>query len=448
MRYDVVVIGGNPAGGAAAVAAKKLHPEKSILVIRKEPNALIPCGIPYIFGTLPSIEADIKGIDPMKAAGIEFLIDEVIEVRTEEKEILTHGSKMIEYDRLIFATGSTPFVPPIEGKDLAHVVTAAKDLENVRKIYPILSSAKRVAVVGAGFIGVELSDELAKAGVEVTLIEAMGSILPLAFDEDMTAPAVEALRSHAVEIRTSTMVSRIVGEDGIATGVELKGGEVIPVDAVVLAIGYRPNTELARKTGLEIGIFGGIRTDEYLRTSVPDVFAAGDCVEHKDFFTRKPSRLMLASTAASEARIAGMNLFELRIIRQTKGSIAVFSTSLGDAALGAAGLTVEQAGRENFKFVIGRNKGFDRHPKGVGDAKPQILKLVFSTGSGVLLGAQVSGGKSTGEMINILGLAIQQGMTAADLATMQYGTQPGLTAGPGVYPIAMAAMDAVSQMCR
>ena len=448
MNYDIVIIGGNPAGGAAATAAKVIHNDKSVLVIRKEEQSLIPCGIPYVFGTLNNIEENIKSIEPAKKNGIDFLIDEVIAIEPANKRLKLKNTNEVTFEKLIIATGSIPFVPPIEGVNLEGVVTIRKELEYIKSIQPVLNEGKNIVVIGAGFIGVEMSDELIKLGGKVTLIEAMNSILPLAFDEDMILPATELLTKHGVDIRTNTMVDKIIGEKGAVSGVKLKSGEIIPADRVIMAIGYKPNVKLADKSGLKIGINGGIVTDEYLRTSVDDIYAVGDCVEHRDFFTRKQSKLMLASTGASEARIAGMNLYDLRIIRQTKGSIAIFSTSLGDISMGAAGLTERQAKAEGFQIVVGQNKGADHHPALLPNTKQQMVKLIFSKGSGVILGAQIIGGNSTGEMINILGLAIQKHMTASELAIMQYGTQPMLTAGPGNYPIVLAAMSAIQKMSK
>lgn len=448
MNYDIVIIGGNPAGGTAATAAKMLHNDKSVLVIRKEQQSLIPCGIPYTFGTLNRIEDNIKSIEPAKKMGIDFLIDEVSEIDSDKKCLILKNSDEVYYEKLIVATGSTPFTPPIEGIDLEGVVTIRKELEYIKSIHSILEKGKDIVIIGAGFIGVEMSDELTKLNGNVTLIEAMDSILPLAFDKDMIAPATEMLTKHGVHIRTNTMVDKILGKEGCVSGVKLKNGDVIKADRVILAIGYKPNVSLAKDCGLDIGIYGGIITDEYLRTNKNDIYAVGDCVEHRDFFTRKQSKLMLASTGASEARIAGMNLYDLRVIRQTKGSIAIFSTSLDDISIGAAGLTEMQANTEGFQIIVGRNVGVDHHPALLPNTSKQMVKLIFSKGSGVILGAQIIGGDSTGEMINILGLAIQKNMTASELAIMQYGTQPMLTAGPGNYPIVLAAMSAVQQMCN
>jgi len=448
MNYDIVIIGGNPAGAAVAVAAKKLHKNKSILIIRKEPESLIPCGIPYIFGSLNSVEDNIKSIEPAKKMGIDFLIDEAISINTSNNEINLKISSSVTYNKLIIATGSTPFIPPIKGNNLDGVYTIKKQIDYIKSIVKPLKQAENIVIIGAGFIGLEMSDELAKTGKNVTLIESMESVLPLAFDKDMTEPVSKTLIQHGVSIKTNSIVEEILGVNGKVSGVKLKNGEIINADKVILSIGYKSNTTLAKNCGIEIGVFGGIITDEYLRTNKPNIFAVGDCVEHRDFFTRKPSKILLASTAASEARIAGMNLFDLRVIRQTKGSIAIFSSSLHDISMGAAGLTEKQANNEGFNIIIGESKGFDHHPaklKGTSEVK---IKLIFSKSSGVILGAQIIGGQSTGEMTNILGVAIQKYMTASELAIMQYGTQPALTAGPGDYPIVIAAMNAVQQMCK
>nr|WP_320120153.1 FAD-dependent oxidoreductase [uncultured Marinifilum sp.] len=446
MNYDVVIIGGNPAGGAAAISAKMLHKDKSVLIIKKEEKSLVPCGIPYTFGTLDNIEANAINPERFKKGGVDLLIDEVTSIDSENKKLSIKNSEPVTYDKLIVATGSVPFVPPIPGADLEGVVTIRKEMEYIKSIQPQLKQGEDIVVVGAGFIGVEMSDELSKVCKNVTLIESMDSILPLAFDSDVVEPAAAILKNHGVNIRTNTMVDKIVGENGKVSAVKLKDGEEIKADRVILAIGYRSNVSLAKECGIDIGIYGGIVTDEYMRTNLKDIFAVGDCVEHRDFFTRKQSKLMLASTAASEARVAGMNLFDLRIIRQVKGSIAIFSSSLDDISVGAAGLTEKQAKAEGFKIIVGHHSGVDHHPATLPDTSEQMVKLIFSEGSGVILGAQVIGGDSTGEMINMLGLAIQKNMTASEIALMQYGTQPKLTAGPTAYPVALAAMRAVQQM--
>jgi len=327
MNYDIVVIGGSAAGLIAAKTAKLSNPEKSVLIIRKEEVSLVPCGIPYIFSTLNSIDENKMGIDPLKKLGIDFLIEEVEKVDVKTKRVYT-GKSEVEYDKLVFATGSTPFVPPIEGVDKKGVYVIPKNYDYLKGILEPISQAKKVVVIGAGFIGVEVSDELRQQGKDVYLVEAMDRVLPLAFDKDISEIVNARLLESGLAIKTSSKVKKILGEEGKVNGIELENGEQIEADAVILSIGYRPNTTLAADAGLFMGRYDSIWTDEYQRTSEADVFAAGDCAEHKDFFTRKSTKLMLASTATFDARIAGMNICGIKVIKQNKGNISIFSSLL------------------------------------------------------------------------------------------------------------------------
>ena len=446
MNYEVVVIGGSAAGLIAAKTAKLTHKEKSVLIIRKEEISLVPCGIPYIFSTLNNIDENKMGIDPIKKLGVDFLIEEVLSVDVKEKKVKTSGNE-VTYEKLIFATGSNPFVPPIKGADLGGVYTIPKEYEYLKSIMKPLSDAKNVIVIGAGFIGVEVGDELRKEGKNVTLVEALDRVLPMALDEDISELVAAKLKDQGMDIRTGHTVSELRGENSRIKSVVFQNGTEIPADAVIMSIGYRPNTGLAADAGLFIGKYGAIWTDEYQRTSKPDVYAVGDCAEHKDFFTRKSNRLMLASTATFDARVAGMNLFKLKLVKKNKGNISIFSSSIEGLAMGAAGITESIAKMENFDIEVGKFSAVDRHPGTLPDKSPLTVKLIFSKSDGILMGAQIIGGKSTGEMINILGIAIQQGLSAMDLATLQFGTHPLLTAAPTMYPIVVAAETVARELC-
>ena len=446
MKYDVVIIGGSAAGLITAKTAKLAHPDKSVLIVRKEEISLVPCGIPYIFSTLNSIDDNKMGIDPIKKLGVDFLIEEVEKVDTESKTVFTSKTE-IKYDKLVFATGSTPFVPPIPGVDLDGVFIIPKDYDYLKKIMVPISEADNIVVIGAGFIGVEMSDELRHQGKNVTLVEAMDRVLPLAFDEDISEIVNEQLVSNGLNIKTGKKVKSIAGKNGKVEGVELEDGTTLKADAVILSIGYKPATKLAADAGLFMGRYNAIWTDEYQRTSTPDIFAAGDCAEHKDFFTRKSTKLMLASTATFDARVTGMNLFGIKLIKQNKGNISIFSSAINGLAVGAAGITEATAKSEGFEIKIGKFTAIDRHPGNVPDKSPQTVKLIFSGKGGILLGAQVATGKSAGELINVLGLAIQQGMTAIDIVTIQFGTHPLLTAAPTMYPAIVAAESVARDIC-
>ena len=269
--------------------------------------------------------------------------------------------------------------------------------------------------------------------------------MPLAFDVDVAEPAGKLLQERGVKVLTGQGVSEITG-NGKADGVKLENGEVLEADAVILAMGYKPNSQLAQKSGLATTPNGYVKVDDYLRTEHPDVFAVGDCAEKRDFFTRKSSQIMLASTACAEARVAGMNLFKLSAIKNFIGTISIFSTALGDTGFGVAGITEAQAEAENFNIVTGTFQGIDRHPGTLQDTHTQFVKLIVGKESGVILGGEVMGGLSIGELTNTIGIIVQNKMTLNSLLTAQVGTHPLLTASPAGYPLIKAAENASTKL--
>jgi len=443
MRYDVVVIGASAGGLTAAIAARKFYPDKSILVIKREDVGMIPCGIPYIFGTLEDVADDVLPVEKfLEPIGVEILTDEVTDVDVRAKAVRTRGGKEISWEKLIIATGSKPVFPDVPGSELEGVYTVPKDHRYLKTLREKVQEAERVVIVGGGFIALEVGDEMRKLGKDVTVV-VRSRLLRSSFDPEFSEMLEERLGERGIRV-VYGQLEALMGE-GHVEGVRLADGRELPADLVVFSIGYRPNVELALKAGLKVTRYG-IWTDEYMRTSHPDVFAVGDCVEHREFFTGKPYPVMLASTATFEARIAGANLFKLQIVRENRRTIGVYSTNVAGTTLAAAGLTEEAAKREGFEVIVGYGKGPDRHPAKFPDTSVVTVKLVFSRDRGAILGAQVSGGKSAGEMINVLALAIQKRLTASELYTLQIATHPLLTASPIGYPILKAAEDALSKL--
>lgn len=439
MKTDVLVIGGSAAGLVAAMTAKSSHPEKSVTMVRKEEKVMIPCGIPYIFGEIGTSDKNILPDKGLESLSVQILIDEVTDVEKDSKVCKLKEGSDIEYDKLVIATGSLPVVPGwLKGADKENVFTVRKNKSYLDRMMDELKNCNDVVVIGAGFIGVEVSDELKKSGKNVILVELLPHIMGTAFDDEFAEKAEEVLLQRGVTVKTGVGVKEILGKERV-TGVSLQNGEELSADAVVLSCGYRPNTDLAKKIGLPLNECGFIKTDQYRRTDVKDVFACGDCSEKRDFATGKLSKIMLASTACAEARVAGMNLYSLSTVKAFNGTIGIYSTLIGGLALGVAGLTEKQALNEGFDIVTGSFTGVDRHPGHLIGNSTQTVKLIVARENGVVLGGEVSGGTSSGELINVIGFAIQNNMTINDFLVAQIGTQPMLTASPAAYPLIKAA---------
>ena len=445
-KTDVLVVGGGPAGSLAAMTGKASFPDKEFVIVNNESHSMVPCGIPYIFGTLNGVDKNLLPNERLTNAGIGLVTSEVASIDREARVCeMTDGTKL-GYDRLILALGSFPVLPKwLKGAELRNVHVVKKEKEYLDTLFKSLSGQRRIVIVGGGFIGVEFADELNKVGKEVTIVEILPHILGLAFDKDLAVEIEKIVTQRGVKIRTGTGIKEILGTEKVE-GVLLQNGERLDADAVILAMGYRPNTAVAERSKIPLNEMGFIRVDEYMRTDDPNIFAVGDCAEKRDFSTRKVSGLMLASTASTEARIAGMNLYGLSVVKTFRGTIAIFSTAIGDYGFGSAGLTETVAKREGFEIVTGVFDGVDKHPSTLPGVHRQLVKLVIARDSGAILGGEVLSGTSAGELVNLIGFMIQNRMTVDMLLSSQIGTHPLLTAPPTAYPLIKAAESAARKI--
>ena len=444
IQTDILIIGGGPAAMVTAGTAREEYPEKSITVVKQEHIGMVPCGIPYIFGpTLGNSEKNASACGGPASESIKVLVD-VVESVNIEGRVVTAQQHSITFEKLVFATGSVPFVHASFRKALAleNVFALSKRKEEIDGIKAYLENCQKVIVVGTGFIGVEMAAELVQDGKDVTIIGGH-YILAGAFDEDMAVQAEEIMQGMGIAMVLGQHATSVTHNEGTAAGVQLADGSTVEGDAIILATGYRPQTALAEAAGLKLARYGGIWVDEYMRTRDKDIFAVGDCCGRRDFITRDPSKVMLASTSAAEARVAGSSLYGLRHLKGFDGTIAIFSTMIGTRAFACAGVTESRAKAEQIDYVTGMFTGMNRHPGTIPGASKQSVKLIALRSSGQIIGGQVIGDREAGEVINIIGLAIEAELTAHRLMSLQVATQPLLTPAPTNYPIIKAAQQIV-----
>lgn len=440
IRSDVVILGGL-SGISAGVSCRRHYPEREIILVRREGTVLVPCGIPYIYGTVGGPQNNVVPDGMLEKNGIDLVKGVAVSVDTREKTVLLDSGEGIGYEKLVFATGSRPVIPPIPGIDRKNVFPVKKEFDYLQDVLDRMAGVKDMVIIGGGFIGVEFADECRKGrDINVTVVEALPRCLQMAMDDEFCLEAQERLTAAGVNLLCNSRVESILGDESV-TAVRLADGKELKADMVILGIGARPNTELAEKAGLDLGFKNAIRVDRYMRSHTdPDVFACGDCAEKISFFTGRPVGTMLASIATSEARIAGANLFAPYL--KNRGTISVFSTMLNGRAFAAAGLT-ERAAREiGMNIVITSAQAPDTHPGGMPDSSMTKVKLIFEKETGVILGGSISGGRAVGEMINVLSACILHEMTADDITSFQMGTHPALTSSPIMYPIVNAACRA------
>jgi len=445
-QTDILIIGGGPAGIVCAVTARKNNHSKKIVVVRDTPKTVVPCGIPYIFHRLNLVDEDIIPDDVFVKNNIKLIIDKAIKLDSKTKKVFFQSGREIIYDKLVLATGSSPVHIPIPGVDKEGVWFVKKDYTYLKKLRQAVLRSKNIVIIGGGFIGVELADELSNIkNLNISIVEMEERCLSKSFDKEFSQIAEEKLKQNGVKIYTGTKVLEIKGQDRVES-VKTEGGKDIPADLVILSIGARPNISLAKDSKMRIGEYKGFWVDEYMRTNIEDIFAIGDCAETRDFITSRHLPVMLSSIATSEARIAGANLYQMRLFRKNKGTLGSFSTEIKGTVLAATGVNEERAKKEGIEVVTGYSESYNHHPQTLPRSELIKLKLIFFKSSGTILGAELAGPESVSEMINILALAIQEGLTISDFDTFQISTHPLLTAAPTVYPIIMAAQSALQKM--
>ncbi|OQX97195.1 MAG: hypothetical protein B6I20_13150, partial [Bacteroidetes bacterium 4572_117] len=372
----------------------------------------------------------------------------ITDVDLNSKTVKTESGDEYTYDKLVFATGSKVVIPSfIPGYNLDNVFYIKKSYNYIKQLHIDLKSKQNIVVIGGGFIGAEVAEQLAlNIGKKVTLIESENYCFSKAFSKELSKIATEALGNTNVQVKTSVRVKELKGKNNKVDTVILENNEEISCDAVIMAIGYKPNTELAKDCGLQLNRIGAIVKDNYERTKEKGVCAVGDCSQTIGFLTGRSDHVMLASTATAEARVLGHNIFGVKMRKAFMGTLAVFSTEIDGLAMAAAGINDSSAKETNIDYLSAKFTDFDTHPGKFSHSKQLSVKLFASAQDGSILGGEVWGGKSAGEIINTISLAIQKGVTVFEMVSFQIGSHPLLTSAPTKTHLIKAAEGIIAQM--
>lgn len=433
----LVIVGGVAGGASAAARARRLSENAEILMFERGPDvSFANCGLPYYVGevipergkllvTTPEMLRQRFRLDVRTRTNVESIDRSRQVVRIKNLETGVESEE--RYDKLILAPGAAPIRPPLPGLDLPGVHTL-RNLGDVDRIKAAVDQgAKSVVVVGAGFIGLELVENFVHRGLRTTVADLNDQVLP-PLDKEMSQPILAALRAKGVDVRLSNSATAI---EATPSGllVQFKSGAPVTADLVILGVGVRPENQLAVAAGLEVGPRGGIRVNDRLQTSDPNIYAVGDAIEVRDFVTSEPTQVPLAGPANRQGRIAADNIFgrDSRY-RGTQGTAILGLFDKVAALTGQSEKLLRRANRPFRKVYIHPAHHAGYYP----GAEGMTLKLVFDPETGKILGAQAVGGAGVDKRIDVIAMAIQAGMTVYDLeeAELAYAPQFGSAKDP------------------
>jgi NADPH-dependent 2,4-dienoyl-CoA reductase/sulfur reductase-like enzyme/peroxiredoxin family protein/TusA-related sulfurtransferase/rhodanese-related sulfurtransferase len=427
----VVVIGGVAAGASAAARARRLSESARIMVVERGPDvSFANCGLPYHIG---GEIADRSRLAVQTPESLSRLLNVEVLTRTEATRIdrerkvvvvrdLAAGGteRELAYDKLILAPGAAPLRPPLPGIDDARILTL-RNLQDMDRIKAAAATAARVLVIGAGFIGLEMAEQLKRIGKVVTLAEAADQVLP-PLDPEIAAPVADALRSEGVDLVLGDAIAAFAPEGG-ALAASLKSGRKIVVELVVLAIGVKPEGGLAAAAGLELGARGTIKVDGFMRTSDPDIYAGGDAVESVDRLTGAPMNLPLGGPANRQGRVIADHIFRPGQARPYPGHVGTAVVRVFDLAAGLTGWSEKRlaaAGRAYRATVVTDYQHASYFPGAV----PLTLKVLWSPEDGRVLGAQAVGADGVDKRLDVIATGLVGGLTIDDLAQLELAYAP------------------------
>ncbi|MGB8652033.1 MAG: FAD-dependent oxidoreductase [Mycobacteriales bacterium] len=425
-----VIVGGVAAGASTGARLRRLDESAEIVVLERDHYvSFANCGLPYhIGGEIPNRDSLLLQTPESLAKSLALDVrtgQDVVRIDLDAKEVEVRDLQQERtyresYDRLVLCPGAEPVRPPIPGADdpLVDVLRNIPDMDRI--IAQLEKGARSAVVVGGSYIGLELAEAFRMRGLRTTVVEQAERLMPW-LDPEMTRILDFHVSTHDVDIRLGTSAKAVRRRDDEGLVVELSDGTSVDADVVVMAAGARPNVDLARAAGLEIGPRGGIVVDEHMRTSAPDVLAAGDAVETTHLLTGEPTLSMLAGPANREGRIAAETIAgrDTRYLG-TQGTAVV---KVFDMTAGGTGLTereLREAGID-FRKVYTHQNGHAAYYPGTA---PLFMKVLFDPDEGRLLGAQVLGWDGVDKRIDVLSVALRAGMSMYDLEHLELAYAP------------------------
>lgn len=444
----IIIIGANAAGINVANAVRKANGRAEIILVDESKYpAYSRCGIPYVLANeiLRFEDLIIFPYSHYRLMKFDFRTEtRAIDIDPHEKTVqleeINGKAEKLKYDALILATGATPFVVPVKGCNLPGVFVI-RTLDDGVAIQNAMKKAKSAVIIGAGFIGLEAAHAFVENHIQTTIVEALPSIIPTLFDYDMASYAQKLIEASGVKMLMSRRVTEVLGEDKV-TAVKV-GEEEIAADIVIMATGVKPNVELARKIGCELGITRAIKVNPRMETSVQGIYAAGDCVESQSMITGLPCLIQLGTNAVRQGKVAGTNA--AGGYSTFPGVICCAMSKIFGFELGAAGLTEKQAQDVGFKTVSGSITGTTRAEYFPGKKEIRV-KIVAEPYMGRVMGAQLVGGEGIAHRVNMLSIAIQSEMTVRQLMNADTGYAPPLA--DTWEPVAVAAEIAARKIAR
>ncbi len=419
----ILIIGGVAGGMSAATRLRRLDPEASIIVLERSGHvSYANCGLPYFVGGVIE-DHDALLLQTPESLHARFRLDvrvnhDVLSVNAEEKyivvrDMLAGTESQYPYDYLVMSPGALPVVPPLPGIELAYTLRTVEDVDRIA--LAVSKKPVKAVVVGGGFIGLETAENLHHKGIQTTIVEAMDQVLaPL--DPEMATLVAAELTGHGIELRLGSGIASVD-----AGGVHLANGAYLPADLVILAIGVKPDTSLAKSAGVTIGERGGIQVDQHNRTSNEWIYAIGDAAEKRDALDGSATLVPLANIANRQGRVIADHIMgrATRVV-PTIGTAIVKVFDLAIAVTGWNEKRLRASGREIL--VLHSHPG--SHAGYYPGAKTMALKIIIDPTTGLILGAQGVGKDGVDKRIDVIATAIRAGLEAVELADLELAYAP------------------------